>query len=199
VLGLLRNENLLFTKIFQSLANSSSLELSPELRTEFRRFTANCPYTQEEIDVETLAEVSERYGIQFPSTTPQQSGMIALIFKGTQIDTGDSVILKLKRRNINARLSEACDSIRLLYAEASRLLPKHKVLLILQPFIDNLHDILDQCDFNREIRNLQQASEDYAELTCVRIPEVLGPTECPEGTNIPEGNNIPPPKAPSIF
>ena len=174
-LSLLRAENILFTKIFQSLANSTALPLPPELRTELLTFTANCPYTEEEIDREVIRQVEERHHVTFGDRpTPLQSGMIALIFRGADEDN-EPVILKLKRKNIHARLSASCDAIRLLYTSAARIFPNHIIIRILEPFMENLHDILDQCDFAREIRNLQQAAEDYDGLQCVRIPEVLGP------------------------
>lgn len=172
-LRILRSHNLLFTKIFQSLANSTALQLPPDLRRELTTFTANCPYTLDEIDYECMGSVASQHDIQF-DPRPKQAGMIALIFHGVQRGSGRHVILKLKRKNIEGRLREACQSIRSLYDLLSHWFPDHILIRILHPFMENLEDILDQCDFAREIRNLRQAREDFADLECVRIPEVLG-------------------------
>lgn len=179
-LQILRSHNLLFTKIFQSLANSTALQLPPPLRKELTAFTANCPYTLDEIDFECLDEVADKQNIRF-DPLPKQAGMIALIFHGVNQETGQHVILKLKRRQIEARLAVACQSIRALYDLMAHWFPQHILIRILHPFMENLEDILDQCDFGREIRNLRQARDDFAELPCVQIPEVLlGRTTEPE-------------------
>lgn len=173
-LRILRSHNLLFTKIFQSLANSTALQLPPPLRKELTAFTANCPYTTDEIDIECLDEVADKQNIRF-DPLPKQAGMIALIFHGVNRETGQHVILKLKRKEIEARLRVACQSIRALYDFMAHWFPQHILIRILHPFMENLEDILDQCDFGREICNLRQARADFAELPCVQIPEVLSP------------------------
>jgi predicted unusual protein kinase regulating ubiquinone biosynthesis (AarF/ABC1/UbiB family) len=173
-LRILRSHNLLFTKIFQSLANSTALQLPPPLRKELTAFTANCPYTTDEIDIECLDKVADKQNIRF-DPLPKQAGMIALIFHGVNRETGQHVILKLKRKEIEARLRVACQSIRALYDFMAHWFPQHILIRILHPFMENLEDILDQCDFGREICNLRQARADFAELPCVQIPEVLSP------------------------
>lgn len=171
-LRILRSHNLLFTKIFQSLANSTALQLPPELRRELTTFTANCPYTMDEIDYDCLDEVASNHNIRF-DPLPKQAGMIALIFHGVNQETGQHVILKLKRREIETRLGVACQSIRAMYDLMAHWFPSHNLIRILHPFMENLEDIMNQCDFGREIRNLRQARVDFAELPCVKIPEVL--------------------------
>ena len=54
ILQLLRNHNVLFTKVFQSLANSGNVNISPELRADLLKFTTNTTYENSDIDYETL-------------------------------------------------------------------------------------------------------------------------------------------------
>lgn len=164
----LRQENILFTKIFQSLANNTNLELSNEYRAELRPYTTNASYTEDEIDYEIIDQVEEIYGVRIDRHVAN-SGMIALIFNGTD-SSGNPVILKLKRADIYNRLREGCENVSVFYRWAAYWWPRHFIVQALRPFFLNLNDILEQCDFACEIQNMTEAHEDYAELGFVKIP-----------------------------
>ena len=170
-LQLLRNENILFTKIFQSLANSRNLNITPELRTQLLHYTTNASYSESEVDYETLDEIEKAYTIQIDRRVVN-SGMIALIFRGSD-DAGNNYIIKLKRKNIRETLQFGCESVNFIYTVANWFRPNHILLRVLKPFILNMDDILEQCDFSREIAHLRKAKQDYAELASfVQIPTV---------------------------
>jgi len=170
LLQCLRQENILFTKIFQALANNTNLALEDELRQELRPYTTNASYTEAEINYEAIDEAEERYGVRLDRHVAN-SGMIALIFHGT--DSSDNpVILKLKRNDIYNRLCEGCENVSAFYRWASYFWPRNFIVKALRPFFLNLTDILEQCDFGREIQNMTEAREDYAELGFVHIPAV---------------------------
>jgi len=165
----LRQENILFTKIFQSLANTTSLDLNTELRTELRPYTSNASYTEDEINYDVIDTVEAEYGVSIDRHVAN-SGMIALIFNGTDA-SGSPVVLKLKRANIYDRLAVGCEDIGRFYTWASYWFPRHIVIRALRPFFMNLDDILEQCNFNHEIAHMTEAREDYAELGFVHIPQ----------------------------
>jgi predicted unusual protein kinase regulating ubiquinone biosynthesis (AarF/ABC1/UbiB family) len=169
-LQLLRNKNILFTKIFQFLANSTTVGLDPDLRTELQQYTANTSYTESEINYETLDQIEAEYNVQLDRRVIN-SGMIALVFKGTD-DSGKPIIVKLKRRNITQQLQEGCASVMAMYKYASYFCPKNLYVRILRPFITNIDDIIEQCDFSNEIANLRTAKEDFEPLPFVQIPTV---------------------------
>lgn len=169
-LQLLRNNNILFTKIFQSLANSNPVRLNPDLRTQLQKYTANTSYTEDEINYETLDKIERTHGVQIDRHVIN-SGMIALVFKGTD-SSGNPVIVKLRRNSIVEQLRIGCTSVATLYKWASRLKPKNIYIRILRPFIRNIGDIIEQCNFSKEIRNLRQAKEDFAPLDFIQIPTV---------------------------
>jgi predicted unusual protein kinase regulating ubiquinone biosynthesis (AarF/ABC1/UbiB family) len=50
--------------------------------------------------------------------------------------------------------------------------PRNTIVRVLRPFIENIDDIIEQCDFDREIENMLAAAEDYAELSFIQIPSV---------------------------
>jgi len=164
----LRQENILFTKIFQSLANNTNLELDNELRAELRPYTTNASYTEDEIDYDAIDAVEESYSVHLDRHVAN-SGMIALIFNGTD-SSGNPVVLKLKRADIYNRLREGCENVGAFYRWAAYWWPRHFIVRALRPFFLNLDDILEQCDFGREIQNMTEAREDYADLGFVRIP-----------------------------
>ena len=175
----LRHENILFTKIFQALANTSSIDLDIDLRSELRPYTMNASYTEAEINYAAIDEVEELYGVRMDRHVAN-SGMIALVFNGTDV-SGNPVVLKLKRTDISNRLHEGCDNVRQFYQWATYFFPKNIIVRALRPFFHNLDDILEQCDFSRELQNMIQAREDYAELGFIHIPAVRNTTTADTG------------------
>jgi len=164
----LRDENILFTKIFQSLANSSNIFCVPELKTELQHYSANTSYTESEINYEMLDQIEQTYNLQIDRRVIN-SGMIALVFKGYDT-SGTPVIIKMKRRDINAQLQKGCDSVVAFYKFISYWYPKNIYVRVLKPFITNIDDIIEQCDFVHEIANMRQAKDDYAPLDFIKIP-----------------------------
>jgi predicted unusual protein kinase regulating ubiquinone biosynthesis (AarF/ABC1/UbiB family) len=194
-LQLLRNENILFTKIFQSLATTANLSLPPDLQAELLRYTTNVSYTEQEINYNCLAQIEADYNVHIDLRVAN-SGMIALIFKGKDA-SGNPVIIKLKRNGITKHLREGCAAVSLLYDWSAYFFRQNIVVRILKPFIRNITDIIEQCDFDREIRNLKQAKEDFAPLTFIQIPTVYNKDtkstdfilmEFIEGTHTPPPN-----------
>jgi hypothetical protein len=159
-LRLLRNHNILFTKIFQSLANSPSLELGPELRTELAVYNSTVGYTENEIDYAAIDSIEATYDIRI-DRRPINSGMIALVFQGTRNNNNESVILNLKRRTIDDQLRRGCKSVAFLYNQVAYWSPRNLYVRVLRPFIRNIGDIIEQCDFGHEIQNMVDAREDY--------------------------------------
>jgi predicted unusual protein kinase regulating ubiquinone biosynthesis (AarF/ABC1/UbiB family) len=173
-LRLLRDKNILFTKIFQSLSDNVRIDMSPEFRTELTRYKANVSYTEDEIDYETIDAVEAEYKVRVDRRVVN-SGMIALVFHCTKPDEESQVnnaVLKLKRRHITEHLRSGCESVAFMYRLAAYWFPRNIYIRVLRPFIANLDDIIEQCDFDREIQNTREAKEDFAELEHIQIPTV---------------------------
>ena len=101
--------------------------------------------------------------------------MIALVFKGYDT-SGTPIIIKLKRKDITQHLQKGCDSISLFYSYAAWYAPKNIYVRILKPFITNISDIVEQCNFAQEIANMKKAKEEYEPLTFIQIPAVYNKT-----------------------
>jgi len=169
-LELIRNQNILFIKVFQSLANSNSLELSPEFQSQLQIYTSNTSYTDADINYECLDYVEMKYNVKIDRHV-LNSGMIALVFKGADSDW-KPVIIKLKRLHIKERLRECCESVSALYLWMIYLFPNSMCVRILKTFIVNIGDIIDQCDFAQEIANTKRAKEDYEPLDFIQVPTI---------------------------
>lgn len=173
----LRNQNILFTKIFQALANSANLTLTPECRAELQPYTNQVSYVPAEIDQTLISAVEATNNVTIDRQVIN-AGMIALVFQGTQKDvSGQPVILKLKRRGITAHLRKGCDDVAVLYSYAAYWYPQNLYVRVLRPFIRNLGDIIEQCDFEHEMQNLREAKADLAELPYIRIPMCISGTQ----------------------
>jgi predicted unusual protein kinase regulating ubiquinone biosynthesis (AarF/ABC1/UbiB family) len=174
-LEILRQQNILFIKIFQSLANSNSLRFPPEFQEQLHTYTSNTSYTDADINYECLDYVESKYAIQIDRHV-RNSGMISLVFKGEDA-LGYPVIVKLKRRNIRAQLVEGCATVKAWYTWLSYYFPNNAIVRILKPFMMNINDIIDQTDFTREIENTKQAKEEYEPLKFIHIPAVYNARE----------------------
>ena len=174
-LQLLRNENILFTKIFQSLAHSKNTRVSPELHAQLMHYTTNSSFTESEVDYETLSEIEELYSYTIDRNVIN-SGMIALVFKGMDA-SGEPIIVKLKRKDIYPKLQRGCEAVKTFFSHANWLRPQNTLLHLIKPFVTNIDDILDQCDFAHEIENLRQAKDDFAVLEFITIPTVYNRDE----------------------
>jgi len=169
-LQLLRNNNILFTKIFQSLANSNTVQVTPDLRIHLQKYTANTSYAESEINYELLDKIEAEHHVQIDRRVIN-SGMIALVFKGTDA-SGNAVVVKLRRRDIIKELEKGCASVLVAYKWTAYFYPTSIYVRILRPFIINISDIIDQCNFSKEITNLIKAKEDFEELNFIHIPTV---------------------------
>lgn len=169
-LQLLRNENILFTKVFQSLANSNNVNPPPELKSQLQHYAANTSYTESEINYECLDDIEASYSVQIDRRVIN-SGMIALVFKGTDA-SGRSIIVKLKRKNIVKHLQQGCASVSLMYSYVLYFFASNIYVRLLKPFIMNIDEIIEQCDFAKEIASMKQAKEDFSCLDFVQIPTV---------------------------
>ena len=160
--------------------------MSPELRGELRCYNANASYTEDEIDYETIDAVETEYGVHVDRRVVN-SGMIALIFHCTkpgEEDQENNAVLKLKRRRITEHLHEGCASVAFLYGLAAYWFPRNIYIRVLRPFMTNLDDIIEQCNFDHEIRNTREAKEDYAELEFIKIPTVYNRADATENAFI---------------
>jgi hypothetical protein len=108
----LASVNILYVKIFQAIALNNSL-IDEKINNTLLKFTDNAPWTQDDIDVDTLNSLKEDQQLVLCDGVyhPIKSGMISLVFKATRISDDSSVIIKIKRRMIERKLEDAIDNL----------------------------------------------------------------------------------------
>ena len=166
--AVLVESNMLFIKIFQYLS-SFTTDFSPEVLSVFRSYTNHATFSRkEDVDETRLNSILSKYGILLEKSDPINSGSIAIVFKGHMVASGSCtpVVIKLKKKNVLKRLSDACSHMQFLFdlvktfSMFDGILSDRSLVDLLQPFIDNLDSLLTQCDFGSEIANMERICEE---------------------------------------
>lgn len=169
----LANNNILYVKIFQAIALNYSL-INDKINDELLKFTDNAPWERKEIDYDTLYKLEDEMNISFQyGFEPINSGMISLVFKAKDMYKNKDVIIKMKRNNIELRLKDGLDKIKFMIKIMSYLpLLNHYKDNINEIVNKNMSLIMDQTDFDMEIKNMIRIKQNCRNLGYVIIPEV---------------------------
>ena len=177
----LTQTNVLFIKLFQSL--SANKCVSPDILNLFRKNTNSSEYHQTDINYDLIDKISEKYDINVDSLVPINSGMIALVFKG-QTKEGNEIVIKIKRKDIAARLERGYNQFVFWYQIAKIItypIQANDFLESIASFIESKDYIMTQCDFNNEIevmRTIKEEVDNFSEnntitdLDKIIIPDV---------------------------
>jgi len=177
-------KNILYVKFFQAICLNQNL-FDESIQSELIKYTDSVPYTEEDIDYDSIMDLAFDADLEyrfFDNVIPFKSGMMSLVFKMKTKKTGETVIVKMKRNNIDAKLNDAIEELKWIIYLFS-FLPQVNNLdasTILNKNIDNLKE---QSDFKNEVNNMIEAKNICAHLDYVQIPIVY-----PEITN--KYNNI---------
>jgi len=174
----LSRENILYVKMFQALALNKSL-IDDELNNYLLKFTDNAPYSDKDIDYETLEKIKIEYSLFFENGyIPINSGMISLIFKCHFLDDKEihhEKILKIKRKNIEETLEKAIDNI-LFLVKIIEFISYYFLFFLtfdLKSIIgNNINIIKNQTDFIKEVENTNSMKNVCKNLKYVVIPSV---------------------------
>ena len=95
----LSEKNILYIKIFQACALNNNI-FDDEINNKLIKFTDNVPWTEADIDMDTLCRFETLNDIIIENKdVPLKSGMISLIYKAKYVTNNQEVILKMKRKN----------------------------------------------------------------------------------------------------
>lgn len=178
----LTRKNILYTKIFQSVALNHYL-VDTTINEEIVKYTDSVPYTEEDIDYELFSQLQEYLDIDLNDLpAPINAGMISLVYKLSLNDQykehpeklglpSSEVIVKIKRKNIVNRLSDGIEKVRF-FGWLCSFIPLLNLLHI-PTIIEKLTASLnDQLDFRSEIQNMMETKKVCAPMDYVRIPSV---------------------------
>lgn len=173
----LSSYNIVYSKIFQSLSSGADVLTHKEM-DYLSRFNDDVPYNATELYTIDELENNINEGrsademIMIDRSNgghPIASGMIAVVYYG---EIGDKqVVIKVKRKNIESRLREAINKMRLL-VWVSTWLPFIKIMNLYTVFKENEEDMYKQVDFTIEANNIKTMGQNFQYTTYVKIPEV---------------------------
>jgi predicted unusual protein kinase regulating ubiquinone biosynthesis (AarF/ABC1/UbiB family) len=170
--------NLFYVKLFQSL--STNTFLLDEKQIEYlSSYTDNAPFLESEVDtsfINSIHEVGEdnpEIAISLSSNPkPIKAGMIALVYEG-HMKTGSKkrVIIKVIRKDIGERISDALDKIDFLVQFLGRV-PYIRNTNVKDIIRENRSIMIEQTDFNTEVANIQQMRTNAKYVDYLEIPKV---------------------------
>ena len=169
----LANINILYVKIFQAFALNNSL-IDNEINNMLLKFTDNAPWTPIDIDYNTLFQLEDNEHIKFLDDldNPINAGMISLVYRATNRKDKSNVIIKIKRKNIEQRLSDAIDNL-LFVIYILSFFPIVQKYQLSEVVNKNIDIIRHQVNFNEEVQNILKIKNNCKNLKYVKIPNVF--------------------------
>jgi len=145
----------MLSKILQMMGGLENI--SEELQKKISKSMNNVDYTEDEINYTKLLYIVNEYNIKLDNIRPTNSGMISLIYKGTDI-SGNKIIIKLKRLNIEEKIKKDYRFfnriMNVLYYISFINYNMRTVIYGLKSLIDTEEYILSQCDLYQEINTM---------------------------------------------
>lgn len=171
----LSKRNILYSKIFQTLATSASVLTVDEIMF-LSQFNDNAPYTEEDIypiqelmnTLNVHSKSINNHEIILHSYIPENAGIIALVYYGTLEDK--EVVIKVKRRNIETKLKDGIDNCET-FVRYFKYVPYLNRLQLEVIFQENKADLFRQLDFNNEVNVMECFRHKYRNTSYVSIPK----------------------------
>jgi predicted unusual protein kinase regulating ubiquinone biosynthesis (AarF/ABC1/UbiB family) len=164
--------NILYVKVFQSLALNNNI-INDKINNELLKFADNAPFTKEDIDYDTLLQLSIDYDIVFKNgfDNPINSGMISLVYLATFVNDNSSrnIIIKIKRKNIDEKLEDGIDNL-LFFINLLNFMPFFNNYKISENIQNNIDIIKQQTNFTKEISNIKRMQHNCKNINYVKIP-----------------------------
>jgi predicted unusual protein kinase regulating ubiquinone biosynthesis (AarF/ABC1/UbiB family) len=163
--------NILYVKIFQAVASNNSL-IDDITNNKLIKFTDNAPWKYDDVNLPLLIEISDKNNLILKQgyEIPINAGMISLVFKAYKKNNmHEAVIIKMKRKNIDAILSEAIDNLLFLVYILS-FIPIFNKYQLAEAINKNIDIIRHQTNFLEEIDNMDKIRENCKNLKYVKIP-----------------------------
>ena len=167
----LSQKNILYVKIFQACALNNTI-FDDEINNKLIKFTDNVPWTEADIDMDTLCRFETLNNVRIENKdVPLKSGMISLIYKARDEKTNEEVILKIKRKNIEATLEEGIEQL-LFFLKIVDWIPFINHYDLPAIIHKNIDLIRHQTNFAQEVKNIQKFRTLCEKLKFVQIPKV---------------------------
>jgi predicted unusual protein kinase regulating ubiquinone biosynthesis (AarF/ABC1/UbiB family) len=159
--------NILYVKLFQALALNNNL-IDDKINNKLLKFTDNVPWTNKDINYEDLHSLKNEYNLSC-NMIPMNSGMISVVFKAVERKTGKSMVIKIKRVNIDQTLYDAISNLQWLIFFLS-FIPFINKYQFSQLINKNIDIIRQQTNFSEEVDNMSKIKSNCKNLKYIKIP-----------------------------
>jgi predicted unusual protein kinase regulating ubiquinone biosynthesis (AarF/ABC1/UbiB family) len=163
--------NILYVKLFQSIALKND---NKDVSNILLEFTDNAPWSKHDLRKDELISICNKYNIELKDgyEKPINSGMISLVYVGIEMDTGKDCIIKMKRNNIDDKLSDSINDLKtLIYI--LYLFPCVSKYGIKDFIHKNIESIKNQTNYQEEVKNMITIKNNCKNLKYVNIPYVF--------------------------
>ncbi len=160
--------NILYVKLFQAIALNNNY-IDEETNQVLLKYTDKAPYSEFDVDWVQLINCMYDFHITSDDLVPINSGMISVVFKC--IKDGKPIILKVKRRDIERKLSDGLKRVKFCINLLSLIHPFgfSEISYVINK---NMDVIKQQTNFYNEISNMKLFKEKCKYLNYVKIPDV---------------------------
>ncbi len=163
--------NILYVKTFQAFALNNCL-IDDSINNKLMKFTDTAPWKAEDINRTTLFKLEDDYNLRFDNGfQPINSGMISLVFLASNKKTGEKIIIKMKRQNIEQQLEIAIEKL-LFFVYLLSFIPFISKYQIADVIYKNISLIEHQVNFSTEVKNMMTIKDNCKNLKYVKIPHV---------------------------
>jgi len=172
ICSILAKKNVLYVKLFQSIAMNANL-IDKTLHEELLTYTDNVYWEPSHINWDMVYILESKHDIVFNhgGYKPINTGMISVVFKVTDRNSGEILVVKMKRANIETRLQAAIEEFYAL-ARIASYIPLFKTFQLDKVIEENIRTIRDQTNFEEEIRNMQEVQRNCRAINYIKIPNV---------------------------
>lgn len=161
--------NILSVKVFQAFALNNNI-IDENINNKLLAFTDKAPWVSSDINYNLLNELEKEYNLDFLNNyVPINSGMISLVFRAINKENGQEMIVKLKRNNIDIKLTNAIGEMLFVTSILSfvMFLDKYDLTNIIKK---NIEIITHQVNFIEEVENMERMKQNCKNLKYVKIP-----------------------------
>ena len=166
----LSKKNILYVKFFQAISLNNNI-IDSEINNELIKYTDYCPYENSDVDWNVLHELKQKFNYELVYGSPINSGMISLVYKTIDLTNKKTVIIKIKRCNIDEKLDNAIEKMKFIINIISYI-PSLNTFNIFESFNKNIVYLKKQLNFEEEVQNTLRMKNEYSNLKYIKIPDV---------------------------
>ena len=175
ILNYISDYNIVFVKIFQWIWNNNNYKneyITNKIQDEIYRYTNNTPYIEEDIDYKSLTNIymlanNNNEKFKLDDLKPMNTGSVSLIFKGNL--NGKDIVIKLLRKNIKKKIESGINFLINLENIIINI-PIINIFYGTKIFENNKYNIINQSDFNTEIKNINLFYDNFKNNKYIIIP-----------------------------